>query len=142
MEQGMAEHEGIDLELVAPSVHRLMNERMHAAILKSIMDSALTAGWRFEYTKEVHELSSFTRLYIAEGIYPAYVKFTRPRAHLIEPDSTTRWAREAMEDGWAENWLDLTLDSLRKLGIRPVPYPVAERFGNDETVTSLNPGQL
>lgn len=47
-----------------------------------------------------------------------------------------------MEDGWAANWLDLTLESLRKLGIRPVPYTVAERFGNDETVASLNPGQL
>ena len=122
MEQDMTKHEGIDLELVAPSVHRLMNERMHATILKSIMDAALMAGWQFAYTKEVHELSSFARLHIAEAIYPAYLKFTRPRSHLIEKESIERWTREAMEDGWAANWLDLTLESLRKLGIRPVPY--------------------
>jgi hypothetical protein len=124
MEQDMAKHEGIDLELVAPSVHRLMNEQMHAAILKSIMEAALTVGWRFEYTKEAHELSSFASLHIAEAIYPAYVKFTRPRLHLTDPESINRWAREAIEDGWAANWLDHTLQSLRKLGIRPIPYTV------------------
>lgn len=121
MEQDLAKHEGIDLELVAPAVHRLMNERMHAAILKSIMDAALVAGWQFAYTKDVHELSSFARLHMAEAIYPAYLTFTRPRMHLVDQASVRSWARDAMEDGWAANWLDLTLESLRKLGIRPVP---------------------
>lgn len=47
MNDDVIEHEGVDLSLLAPSVHRLMNERMHAAILKAIMSAADEIGWRF-----------------------------------------------------------------------------------------------
>ena len=121
MDEEVTVQKGIDLPLVAPSVHRIMNERMHAAILKAIMSAAEAVGWRFEYTQEAHELSCLARTHIIEAIWPAHAMFTKPRLHLMDPESFDQWARDAIEDGWAANWLDLTLESLQELGIRPVP---------------------
>ncbi|MGU9854464.1 hypothetical protein ACU680_27085 [Pseudomonas koreensis] len=113
--------EGIDLTLVAGPVHRIMNEKMHAAILKAVMDAAKKIGWQFAYTKEVHELSTWHRLHIAEAIWPAHKAFIEPRFQANNPETYERWAREAIEDGWSANWLDQTLAALREIGIRPVP---------------------
>lgn len=116
--------DGIDLTLVAGPVHRIMNEKMHAAILKAIMDAARTIGWQFAYTKEVHELSTWHRQHIAEAIWPARNAFLNPRRQTNDPESCKRWSLDALEDGWSANWLDLTLAALREIGIRPVPCMV------------------
>ena len=113
---------GIDLTLVAGSVDRIMNEKMHAAILKAIMAAAKTIGWQFAYTKEVHELSTWHRQHIAEAIWPAREAFVNPLRPTNDPETHKRWADEAIEDGWSANWLDQTLAALREIGIRPVPY--------------------
>lgn len=115
------ELEGIDLTLVAGQVDRIMNEKMHAAILKAIMDAAKKIGWQFAYTKEVHELSSLQRQQIAEAIWPARESFVSPLQRTNDPETFKRWAQEAIEDGWSANWLDHTLAALREIGIRPVP---------------------
>lgn len=39
----------------------------------------------------------------------------------MDPETFDQWARDAIEDGWAANWLDMTLEILQQLGIRPVP---------------------
>lgn len=114
--------EGIDLTLVAGSVDRIMNEKMHAAILKAIMDAAKKIGWNFAYTKEVHELSTWHRQHIAEAIWPAREAFINPRSQINDPETFKRWAEDAIEDGWSSNWLDQALAALREIGIRPVPY--------------------
>ncbi|MFL1495610.1 hypothetical protein [Pseudomonas antarctica] len=113
--------EGIDLTLVAGPVDRIMNEKMHAAILKAIMDAANKIGWQFAYTKEVHELTSWHRQQIAEEIWPAQQVFINPLLQISDPERYERWARDAIEDGWSANWLDQTLAALREIGIRPVP---------------------
>ncbi|MDH4602475.1 hypothetical protein [Pseudomonas syringae] len=113
--------DSIDLTLVTGSVHRIMSEKMHAVILKAIMDAAKNIGWQFAYTKEVHELSTWHRQHIAEAIWPARESFLCPRLEKNNPETFKRWAAEALEEGWSANWLDHTLSALREIGIRPVP---------------------
>ena len=127
-----AEHRGIDIELVAPAIDRLMNSRMHAVLLEAITDAAQAAGWKFEYTKAEYELTTWERMHIAAVIYPAYVGFTRPRLKLVDPKNLERWEDEAIEDGWAAHWLDLTLESLKQLGIRPVPISKASNYRQED----------
>lgn len=126
-----AEHRGVDIELVAPAVDRLMNSRMHAVILKAILDAAQAVGWKFEYTKEEYELSTMARIHIASVIYPAYAGFTSPRLKLVDPGKQERWEADSMQDGWAANWLDLTLESLKQLGIRPVPTSEVSNYHDE-----------
>ena len=120
--QTETEQQFVDIELVSSSVHRLMNERMHASILKAITVAARELGWGFKYTKEEYVLPKVVREHLAAEIWPAHCAFTKPLLHKTEPEETIKmWAQEAIDDGWADNWLNLTIESLRELGIRPVP---------------------
>lgn len=117
------EQQYINIELVSSSVHRLMNEKLHASILKVLMEAAHELGWGFEYTKKEYVLPNGIREQLAAVIWPAHSAFTKPLLHKVETEETIKsWAQDAIEDGWAGNWLDLTLDSLSQLGIKPVPY--------------------
>ncbi|PSL90762.1 hypothetical protein [Pseudomonas sp. R9.37] len=131
----VAEHESIEnipvkqdvvnIDLIAPAIFQYMNCRMFELILKAIFDAAHSVGWRFEYTKEEHEIGTFERFHIASVIYPAYKLYITPGLRITDPDTLERWNRESMEDGWSASWLDHTLEALRALGIRPVPrHPV------------------
>lgn len=123
--------DGIDLTLVAGPVDRIMNEKMHAAILKAIMDAAKAMGWQFAYTKEVHELPTWHRQHMAGVIWPARDAFINPRRQMNDPEYCKRNALEAIEDGWSANWLDQTLEALREIGIRPVPFKVLAASENE-----------
>jgi hypothetical protein len=129
--QEVIERRGIDIEILAPAIDRIMNSRMHAVILEAIMDAARDAGWEFEYTKEEYELSTWARFHIASVIYPTYVGFNSPRLKVANPEKQKRWEADSIEDGWAAHWLDLTLESLKVLGIRPVPALEVDRHRHE-----------
>ncbi|MBM0557854.1 hypothetical protein GIW79_22915 [Pseudomonas sp. PA-7-1E] len=114
--------QGVDIELTASAVHRLMNERYLQAILTAIKKAALSQGWHFQHTKEEHLMPFRLREHLASVIWPASVGHCRPNLRSsIGPETYEEWRRDAELEGWSGAWLDGVLDALRQLGIRPVP---------------------
>ena len=121
------ERQGVDIEMAASSVHRLMNERYLRIILVAIKRAALAKGWHFQHTKVEHLMPYPIREHLASVIWPASVGYTRPNLRSsIGTELYEEWRRDAELDGWATSWLDGILDALRQLGIRPVPCDSVE----------------
>lgn len=121
------ERQGVDIEMAASSVHRLMNERFHKAILVAIKRAALSQGWHFQHTKVEHLMPYPVREHLASVIWPASVGHSKPNLRsAIGSEQYEEWRRDAELDGWATAWLDNVLDALRQLGIRPVPCDSVE----------------
>ncbi|EIE9938015.1 hypothetical protein LFP55_001817 [Escherichia coli] len=119
--------EGVDIELAALSVHRLMNERYLQVILTAIKKAALSQGWHFQHTKEEHLMPHRVREHLLSVIWPASVGHVRPTLRsAIGSETYEEWRRDAELEGWSASWLDGVLDALRQLGIRPVPCETGE----------------
>ncbi|WP_421526582.1 hypothetical protein [Pseudomonas yamanorum] len=114
--------QGVDIELTASAVHRLMNERYLQVILTAVKKAALSQGWHFQHTKEEHLMPYRIREHLASVIWPASAGHCRPNLRSsIGSETYEEWRRDAEIEGWSAAWLDGVLDALRQLGIRPVP---------------------
>lgn len=121
------EHQGVDIEMTASSVNRLMNQRYHEVILVAIKRAALSKGWYFKHTKVEHLMPYPIRVHLASVIWPAAHEHTHPNLRsAIGSELYEQWRLDAELDGWATAWLDHVLEALRQLGIRPVPCDSVE----------------
>lgn len=114
--------DGIDLDLIAPAVHRIMLRNYYAALLSAMQDAAKACGWAFIYTKEEHHIPAFDIMSMAHVMWPAATDYTKPLLKRGHPETFKQWASESFTDeGWGAAWVDHALEALRELGIRPVP---------------------
>ncbi|MCK9709876.1 hypothetical protein [Pseudomonas syringae] len=122
------EKHAVDIELLAGSVYRSMNVKLHEVILRTIKVAAETIGWEFHHTREEHELPPAVVSHLVKHVYPAYMEFTRPNLMNHDDECMRQWAQEAIADGWSEAWLKRTLEALAEVGVRLTPTSSAKVF--------------